>query len=137
MNKGFARRLSSLEQIFQFIEESFLEYGIQQSVMFSANFIVEELFTNMVKYNETSSNAITISFEKKEKSLIISLTDHDVDSFDPRSVKGVDVAKPVQDRPVGGLGLYLVNRMVDKIDYEYKDRQSKITVTLALENKNV
>ena len=57
----------------------------------------------------------------------VSLTDYDVERFDPREVAPVDVDAPLDDRAPGGLGLYLVLKMVDSIHYEYRNRQSKIT----------
>ena len=39
----------------------------------------------------------------------------------------MDVHAPLEDREPGGLGLYLVLKMVDSINYEYRDRQSKTT----------
>jgi serine/threonine-protein kinase RsbW len=57
----------------------------------------------------------------------VSLTDYDVDRFDPREVPAVDVDAPLEDRAPGGLGLYLVLKMADSIHYEYRNRTSKIT----------
>lgn len=137
MQRIFQRQLKELEKVFEFVQESLTEYRIDPTLIFSANFIVEELFTNMVKYNRTTSDILTISLEKKNNSLIISLMDDDVDSFDPRATRDIDISKPAEERSIGGLGIYLVKKMVDKIDYEYTDRKSKITVTLALEKRNV
>ena len=134
MEKKFKRQILDLENIFQFLQECFLTYNIDQSFTFSARFIVEEIFTNMVKYNHTANDSITISVEKKNNTVVISLTDYDVDPFDPRTTEEVDPTKSAQDRAIGGLGIYLVKKMVDNIDYEYVDRRSKITVIKHLEN---
>ena len=96
--------------------------------------IVEELFTNMVKYNQTTNEFITLRLDKRDNAMIISLTDYNVEPFDPRGVTDVDTSKSARDRTIGGLGIYLIKKMVDKVDYEYLDRQSKITVTKYLEN---
>jgi anti-sigma regulatory factor (Ser/Thr protein kinase) len=57
----------------------------------------------------------------------VSLTDFDVDRFDPTVRRDIDVDAPLAERTPGGLGVYLVLKMVDSIHYEYHDRQSKIT----------
>ena len=134
MDRIFSRQLHDLEKVFRFIQEAFIEYQLDQSLIFWANFIVEELFTNMVKYNHTTNDVITICVEKNQHSLIISLIDYDVDSFDPRTTKDIDISKPAHERSVGGLGNFLVKKIVHTIDYEYVNRQSKITVTMLLEN---
>ncbi|HEV8538432.1 MAG TPA: ATP-binding protein [Bacteroidota bacterium] len=133
MEKTFKRQINDLETIFQFIQECFAAYQIDQSFTFLARFIVEELFTNMVKYNHTSNDSITVMIDKKNKALVISLTDYDVDQFDPRLAGDVDTTKSAKDRAIGGLGIYLVKKMVDSIDYEYVDRRSKVTITKQME----
>jgi anti-sigma regulatory factor (Ser/Thr protein kinase) len=40
----------------------------------------------------------------------------------------VDVQKPIEERPVGGLGLHLLKKVMDDVQYEYQDRESKITL---------
>jgi serine/threonine-protein kinase RsbW len=59
--------------------------------------------------------------------LEVRLTDYDVERFDPTRAAPVDVNAPLDERSPGGLGLYLVMKMVDSIHYEYRNRQSKIT----------
>jgi anti-sigma regulatory factor (Ser/Thr protein kinase) len=62
-----------------------------------------------------------------EHGVEISLTDFDVERFDPREIGSVDVDAPLEQRTPGGLGLYLVLKMVNSIHYEYRNRTSKIT----------
>ena len=67
----------------------------------------------------------------------MSLTDFDTEPFDITQTNEVDVNKRIEERKPGGLGLHLTKRMVDKIDYDYKDRKSKITLIKNLEKKDV
>ena len=136
MERVFKRQLTELENIFQFIGES-LSGQNDSRIVFSTNFVVEEIFTNMVKYNRTSHEDVTIGIEEKEGSLHISFIDRGVDRFDPRESADVDTSLSAGERSVGGLGIYLVKKMAEQINYEYADRTSKITVTLAMEKKNV
>lgn len=91
----------------------------------------------MVKYSKESASDISIDIAKKNSTLVVTMIDFDVDPFDLTKAKEVDVKAHLEDRKVGGLGIHLTKQMVDKIDYEYKNRQSKITFMLNLENKNV
>lgn len=136
MERVFKRQLAELENIFQFIGE-YLADRNDSKIVFSTNFVVEEIFTNMVKYNHTTHEEVTIGIEEKGGSLCISLIDRGVDRFDPRGSADVDPTLEASERAVGGLGIYLVKKMAEKIDYEYADRTSKITVMLAMEKKNV
>ncbi len=134
MDKKFKRDLNSLDGIFKFINEFSAKTGVDESVVFTINLVVEELFTNMVKYTSENSNEILLKLKKNGDDLIIHLTDFDVDPFDITKTVEVDTKKSLEERGVGGLGIHLVKQMIDKIEYEYKDRQSKIILTKHLEN---
>ncbi len=133
MDKKFKRDLNSLDGIFKFINEFSAKTGVDESVVFTINLVVEELFTNMVKYTYENSNEILLQLKKDADDLIIHLTDFDVDPFDITKTVEVDTKKSLEERGVGGLGIHLVKQMIDKIEYEYKDRQSKIILIKHLE----
>lgn len=128
MEGKFKRQIESLENISHFISQFITTNKIDDSLAFSINLIVEELFTNMVKYNTESSNDISISLKKDDRKLIIRLVDFGVKPFDVTKTGEVDTHQALEDRKVGGLGIHLVKRLVDKIDYEYSDGQSRITL---------
>jgi len=81
----------------------------------------------MVNYNTETNADIRIELSPHEHGIEVSLTDFDVDRFDPREVNPIDIDAPLEKRTPGGLGLYLVLKMADSIHYEYRNRTSKIT----------
>jgi anti-sigma regulatory factor (Ser/Thr protein kinase) len=133
MEQTFKRDIRSLEDIFAFIGRATFPRSVPDSVTFSINLAVEEIFTNMVKYNTSNNDEISISLVIDGKRAVIQLVDVDVDPFDPATREAVVLDKPLEDREIGGLGLHLVKSIVDKVAYEYQDRQMKVTVTKNLE----
>lgn len=131
--KAFKRDFGSLEQIFAFIKQALSGEGLDEGIHFSIDLAVEELFTNMVKYNTGSGSEITISIAKENGALVLELIDDDVEPFDPAGAVEASVEDALEDRRIGGLGLRLVRSVVDKITYEYKDRQMRISVFKRLE----
>ena len=127
MQQKFGRSLDELGNIVSFTDAFFLESDIDASVRYIVDLCVEELFVNMITYNTESSADILIEMKPHEHGVEISLTDFDVERFDPRKVQPVDVNAPLEQRTPGGLGLYLVLKMVNSIHYEYRNRTSKIT----------
>lgn len=127
MQEKFKRNFSELKRIVALTEKYFAENDIEPSLRNVVDLAVEELFVNMVTYNTETDEDILIEMSPHEHGVEISLTDYDVERFDPREVVPVDVDAPLDDRTPGGLGLYLVLKMVDSIHYEYRNRQSKIT----------
>ncbi len=127
MHKKFKRSFNELREIVALTEQFFAEQDIDPGLRYVVDLAVEELFVNMVTYNTESNRDILIEMFPYEHGIEVSLTDYDVERFDPRDVRPVDVDAPLEDRTPGGLGLYLVLKMVDSIHYEYRNRQSKIT----------
>jgi len=129
MHKKFTRSYDSLEEIFEFTEQFFTSREVAQSVRFPVHFVMEELFTNMVKYNPENSNAISLDVDTTVDGVTVSLTDYDVDAFDVTAARSVDVGAPLEQRKIGGLGLHLIQKMVDSLNYDYSDRKSTVTFT--------
>jgi len=127
MKRYFPRHFDELNAIVAFTNQCFREEGIDQSLRNVVDLCVEELFVNMVTYNRETNADILLEVEPAAGGVRVSLTDYDVDHFDPRSAPQPDVKAPLEERTPGGLGLYLVMKMADEIHYEYRGRNSKIT----------
>lgn len=128
MEKKFKKEIDSLGEIFDFITEFVRANELDDSMTFMINLAIEELFTNMVKYNVESLHDISISLNKSDNKLIMTLTDYNVEPFDITKTEDIEAAQSLEDRKIGGLGIPLVRRMVDKIHYDYGNGQSKITL---------
>ena len=136
MERRFRRDVQALEGIFDFVTEFAATEGVPLEPRYAVDLIVEELFTNMVKYSVLGSEDIAIALERRGGSLIIVLQDFGVDKFDvtaDRSLgNGAPVGAPVGEPVAGGRGLDLVRQYADEIRYDYRDRVSTITVTKRL-----
>jgi anti-sigma regulatory factor (Ser/Thr protein kinase) len=127
MQQEFGRSLDELRKIVGFTDDFFAQNDIDQSVRYIVDLCVEELFVNMVTYDTETNADILVEMSPHEHGIEVSLTDFGVDRFDPRDAAPVDVNAPLDQRTPGGLGLYLVLKMVNSIHYEYRNRNSKIT----------
>jgi serine/threonine-protein kinase RsbW len=134
MQKTFTRAIGALADIFDFIDGFGAANGVPEQALFSVKFVVEELFTNMVKYSRSDgAGDVAIGLESAGGRVVVRLTDSGVDPFDVTKAADADVSLGLDERAVGGLGLHLVKRMVDSLEYEYRDRQSIITFSKTLE----
>jgi serine/threonine-protein kinase RsbW len=127
VEQKFKRSFDELGNIVAMTEAVFLEEGLDSGLRNVVDLAIEELFVNMVTYNTESNEDILIGMLPHEFGLEVSLTDYNVERFDPTSAATVDVEAPLDERTPGGLGVYLVMKMVDSIHYEYRNRQSRIT----------
>ena len=129
MNKKFGRSYDSLEAIYEFTEKILTSQNVAQSIRFPVHFAMEELFTNMVKYNPGNTNDILLDIKTDDDAITVRLTDYDVDAFDVTSSRQINIDAPLEKRKVGGLGLHLIQKLVDTMKYEYSERQSTVTFT--------
>ena len=129
MKKKYKRGFDQIGELVVDTEKFFVDENIDPSLRMKVDLSLEELFVNMVTYNTESDQDIQIEMKAIEGGIEVSLTDFDVERFDPTIIREVDVEAPLSERNPGGLGLYLVLKMADTIHYEYHDRKSRITFT--------
>ena len=126
--RSFRRSFDSIQDIFAFTAGVFASEQVDPSIRPSVDLTLEELFTNMVKYHGSTA-AVRVEITKIEGGVKVTLTDYDVEPFDVTQAPEVDIDLPIEQRKPGGLGLHLIRRLVDFVDYEYsaESRQSRIT----------
>lgn len=137
MQKKFNRSFAEITRIVDATEHFFAQEGIDPGLRTAVDLCIEELFVNMVNYNAETAEDILLEMSPITDGLEVSLTDFNVERFDPTTAREVDIDAPLAERTPGGLGVYLVLKMVDSIHYEYHNRQSKITFRIKVATSNV
>ena len=132
----FRREIEAIGEVFAFLETFADGQEIDEKTAFCINLAVEELFTNMVRHNEGGGDRITLSVERRNDRVHLELVDFDVEPFDPETAEVPPVEAGIENRRPGGLGIYLVKKIVDDLNYDYEteSRQMRVTVTKTLEN---
>jgi phosphoserine phosphatase RsbU/P len=127
--RNYPRSFAALPDIFAFTREFFARHRIDSSLLNTVDFTVEELFTNMVKYSPGGAAEVTMGMAAIPDGVEVALTDYDVERFDVTAAPDADTGMPIEQRKPGGLGLHLIRRMVEAMDYEYSEaeRRSRIT----------
>lgn len=103
----------------RFLEETAEAFGLDGSLLMSLNLVMEEAVSNIIFYaykKEETDKSIGISVELEDDLLTVVLTDTGR-SFDPTAREDPDVSLSAEDRPIGGLGIFLIKKMMDKVVY--------------------
>lgn len=129
MERAFARTYDSLAAIYEFAEAFLAANEIGEPERFPVHLAMEELFTNMVKYNPDVTGDIEVSITAVKGKVTVVLEEHGVDEFDVTTPISVDTEAPLETRTPGGLGLFLIQNLVDTLDYEYEDGRSRVIFT--------
>lgn len=126
--KTFSRNIHELENIFKFLEDNGEKFRINKRNLHDIELAVEEIFTNMVRYNLGSEHAIEISIESDHGQILTSLTDHETQPFDLTQTPEIDIDDYIERRKSGGLGIFLVKQLMDEVKFEHLNGISKITI---------
>ncbi len=95
------------------------EAGIDPSLAMSMNLALEEAVTNVVlyAYPEGTDGTVEIDAEADGSVVTFTITDKGV-AFDPTQKEDADITLSVEERPIGGLGIFLVRQIMDSVTYE-------------------
>jgi serine/threonine-protein kinase RsbW len=124
--RSFKRGIESIAEIYRYSETIMASSGIDESVRFPVHLAMEELFVNLVHYNPGARHDILIDVEVLDGGVVVTITDHDAAEFDVTRERPVDTGASLKERKPGGLGLHLVQHMVDSLEYDYRDGRSRI-----------
>lgn len=127
LRKEYRRSFDEIKNIVADTERFFAEENIDASLRLKVDLSIEELFVNMVTYDTETNRNILIEMNPIDDGIEVSLSDFDVEPFDPTHPRDIDIDAPITERNPGGLGLFLVLKMADSINYRYHDRTSTIT----------
>lgn len=104
------------------IEEFCEQYDIPSDKLFAIQLILEELVTNIINHGSTSAKTETIAITLSVHDDLIKLAISDnARAFNPLEAAEPDIGRSLEERDIGGLGLFLVRKKVKTLSYEYKD----------------
>ena len=133
----FRRSIDSVAEIYRFSEDIMSAAEIDESVRFPVHLAIEELFVNLVSYNPGARRDILVEVETVNQGVAVTITDHDAAEFDVSRERPVDTGASLRERKPGGLGLHLVQHMVDTLEYDYRDGRSRIRFSKEPETHDV
>ena len=95
----------------------------------SLNLAIEEAVVNVMNYGypEGTVGYIDVEVDADKESITFVITDTGK-PFDPTKKEDVDITLPAEKRGIGGLGIHLIRRIMDNIDYQYIDKKNILTL---------
>ena len=126
--KTFPATDECLPTALSFAEESLFEIGCKIGIIMQITVCIEEMFVNVAHYAYTGGNGtVTLSLEKEDESVSITLRDKGV-AFDPLAKKDPDITLSADDRPIGGLGIFMVKKSMDAVEYRRQNGENIFTM---------
>jgi len=120
-------RLDSLALISNFITNATARAGLDDHAAWQVQLAVDEAATNIIQhgYDLASSGTIDLGWRLEGDQLVVTLRDHGR-RFNPTDVPAPDITSPLEERQAGGLGLYIMGRLMDSVWFDFDDQQGNL-----------
>ena len=107
--------------------------GLDSKPRYNAELVFEEIVSNVIRHgcSNRAQCSIQISLSFREDSIVMHFQD-DGPPFDPRGYELPVMPRSLEDSRHGGLGLLLVTKASQRIEYDWANLSNNLTVTIAL-----
>ena len=121
---------TNLDAVLSFIDEQLGEAECSKKTRMTIDVAVEELFVNISSYAydpKIGTAVVQVSVHNEPLSVEITFIDNGK-PYDPLAKPDPDVTLDADHRQIGGLGIFMVKKSMDDVQYEYKDGRNILTI---------
>ena len=127
----------NIEKAVAFVNGQLEAAGSPPKTMIQIDVAIDELFGNIAHYaygKDTGDATVRVEVTE-EPAVIITFIDNGI-PYNPLKKSDPDVTKDLEEREIGGLGIFMVKKSMDDITYEYKEGQNILRIKKNMERKN-
>jgi len=126
----FPSSFDSLTEMSEFVGRAAQDAGLEPSAVYAVQMAVDEASSNIIEhaYGGDGDQTIECTCRVTDDGLTVILRDHGC-PFDPGAVPAPDLEAELQDRCAGGLGIYFIRQLMDRVCFEFSERSGN-TLTL-------
>ena len=129
--------VKELFRISDFLEMLWNEWNLPPKLIYSINLVLEEAISNIIFYafDDELVHLIGLEFRRDGDQMSMILIDGGK-PFDPTLKDDPDTSLSVEDRPIGGLGIYLIKQLMDKVYYQRLNEKNQLIMIKTIEKEN-
>jgi sigma-B regulation protein RsbU (phosphoserine phosphatase) len=133
-----ANSLDQLDRLHSFVTLVAQKCGLTDKLRDSVNLALEEAVVNVIDYAYPTGTTgqIDITAETHERQLCLTITDRGAE-FDPTAVDEADTSSPLEERQIGGLGIFLMRNIMDTVSYRRVNDTNRLTMTIGIDPAEV
>lgn len=130
--------IHELETMNRFLEECAVDLGLPASFMINLCLVMEEAVSNIIFYaydkDRLIEEAVLISLRFNGVDLVIRVEDHGK-PFDPTARLDPDITLSAEERPIGGLGIFLIKNIMDEVSYSREEGKNILLMSKCFSEK--
>ena len=130
MEINLKNSLSELQKVSQHLDEFGARQRLSPKILHDLKLALEEIITNIISYGYTGEreHEIRVRLRVQPQEVTVQVED-DGEAFNPLEAPVPDVTRPLEERPVGGLGIHLVRTLMDGLEYKRQGNTNLLTMT--------
>ena len=128
--KEFKADKKELDKVRDFVTNELEKQNCDSKTLNNINLAIEEVFVNIASYSYKEENGtclLKINYDGNKTFKFI-FEDSGI-KFNPLDEKDPDISLKVDERDVGGLGIFLTKKTMDKVDYKYENNKNILTLS--------
>lgn len=122
--------ISNVDKVISFINDELDRVNCPQKTKVQIDVAIDELFSNIANYAynpDVGDVTVTMETHENTRSVVITFIDKGK-PYDPLKRDDPNVNASLNEREIGGLGIYIVKKSMDDVQYEYKDGKNILTI---------
>ncbi|MBQ6574231.1 MAG: ATP-binding protein [Bacteroidales bacterium] len=129
-----ANDIAEISKLNQFIEEIGEEFSLAPDLVFNLTLVMEEAVVNVINYAypKEDHEKIYVSARLHKGSIIMVIADNGKE-FDPTLAPEADITLSAEERPIGGLGIFLIRNIMNEVKYERIEGRNILTLEKKLQ----
>ncbi len=122
-------KLEELSVLTQTLQVFLRPYQMPSATLYALELSLEEILVNILSYayEDDTPHNIEFNVEVDENMIAMKFIDDGI-PFNPLTLQNTDTAKPLMERAVGGLGINVVRKMRDMMEYQRKDDKNILRI---------
>ncbi len=121
--------MDALEKVNDYICDQLEEINVSKSVLNKIRVIIDEVYSNVMRYSNATTLEVKYSLEKGQ--LLLTFSD-DGKPYDPTASEDPDLALSAEERQIGGLGIFMVKKAASAVEYAYENAKNVLKITIDL-----
>ena len=124
-------KADKLQEVLDFVSDVLDSKAVDMGLTTKIQIAVEEIFINISSYaygDSAGEAIINIDVDEAKRLVKITFADEGV-PYDPLEKPDPDINLAASERPIGGLGIFMVKKMMTDVSYEYTEGQNRLTIT--------
>ena len=122
--------LDNIPEVTAFVDARLEELDCPMKVQMQIDIAIDELFSNIARYaykGKSGNATVRLETEKSPAGIKITFIDSGV-PYNPLEQEDPDITLSAEDRPIGGLGIFVVKKTMDDMSYEYRNGKNILCI---------